>query len=324
MIDFQYIYKLIVVVLYSYFPTLWLGERLIPKFKKLGYTVKDIYKKGTPQVASMGGIIIFSGVLISLTITQVLFSQISFEGFSTSLLLIFYFVVVVYGVFGILDDLIEMGHIWKIIAPFFMALPIGLLVQDTVIRSFGLNLELGWIFPLIIAPLYIMVITNLVNMHAGFNGLASGVSLIIMFFLGLRTVMLGNYQQLVYLLPAFGALAAFYHFDKYPARMLWKNSGSYLIGGVIGGYIILTSQEFFGVILFIPHIVDFLLYAYLKVTGKKFVKFGKLRADGTIQAPNPIKLKFLFPYYFRMTEKQAVYVQYAISIVVGIIALIVS
>ncbi|MBN2566879.1 hypothetical protein JXB02_02210 [Candidatus Woesearchaeota archaeon] len=251
-------------------------------------------------------------------------SQIIIKDFDIEKLLIFYFIPIVFGSFGLLDDLIDIGQRWKIVAPYFMALPIGLLVQDTVISLFGAQYDFGLFFMFVIAPVYLMVVTNLVNMHSGFNGLATGVSTIILIFAGIKTLMTRDIIYLLYLMPILGAMVAYWWFDRYPSRFIWGNAGSLLVGSAIGAYLILINAEVFGVIIFFPHIIDFLMYSYIVVTRRKFEKFGGLRSDGTIRAPNPIKMKFLFPYFFRMNEKQAVYIQYAISFVFGIIALLVT
>jgi hypothetical protein len=45
----------------------------------------------------------------------------------------------------------------------------------------------------------------------------------------------------------------------------------------------------------------------------KAQKFGKLRKDGTLEVPNRLTLKWILPYYFRMTEKQVVLAMYALT-----------
>ena len=57
---------------------------------------------------------------------------------------------------------------------------------------------------------------------------------------------------------------------------------------------------------------------------KKFekIKFGKILRDGTLQSPTPLKLKFLLPYYFKLNEKQTVWLLYGITTVFCVIALV--
>ncbi len=320
MFNLQIFYKLIVVFLYSCFATYVAAYYLSRKFKQKGFVKLDKYKKGNKKISDLGGTSIFIGVLVAIVLSQLLFKE-----FSMANLLIFYFIVIIHATFGLLDDLINLSNKIKIIAPYFMALPIALLVSSANINLFNTDLNLGLLMIYFIAPVYLMVVTNLVNMHSGFNGLASGVSLILLIFLGLRTVLLQQYDYLFYLMPILGAVLIYHFFDKYPAKMLWGNVGSLMTGAAIGSYIILTNAWIFGIVLLLPHIVDFLMYIYsVTYAGNRFldIKYGSLRKDGTIKAPTPLKLKFLFPYYFKLNERKTVWLMYLLSIISGSLGLV--
>lgn len=314
-------YKLALVFIYSLFATFVAAEYLYRKFRKKGFTVVDMYKKEKPSITNLGGVAALVGVMIAIVLAQILVKE-----FSTADLLIFYFIVIISASFGLIDDLISINNMLKIIAPYFMALPIALLVSDVRIGPWPIGV--GVLFVYFIAPIYVLVVTNLVNTHSGYNGLASGLSWIIMLTLAIRTVLVGQIEQLFLLLPVFGALSVLIFFDKYPAKTIWGNVGSMMMGSAIGAYLIVTNAEIFGIIILFPHIIDFLLYLYgTFIKKEKFekVKFGKLRADGTIIAPTKYKLKFLLPYYFRLTEKQTTWILYittavfcAIGLVVGV------
>ena len=58
--------------------------------------------------------------------------------------------------------------------------PMHLIEEMAQLGFFGANLELGLVFALLIAPIYIMVIANMINVHAGYNGLITGTSWIIL------------------------------------------------------------------------------------------------------------------------------------------------
>jgi hypothetical protein len=42
--------------------------------------------------------------------------------------------------------------------------------------------------------------------------------------------------------------------------------------------------------------------------------FGRVRDDGALDVPNPLTLKWVLPYYFGMTERQAVLAMYALTL----------
>ncbi len=326
-IELRVFYKLVVIFCYSFFTCYWIAQWLINKFHEKGLTCTDMYKKKKPKIANMGGLAIFVGLMVSIVLTQVLFffsssmEMLDFERFML-MLYVFYFIVLTFGTFGFLDDMIQINHLAKILATMFMAVPVMFLLQDRVVDFFFFQYDFGWVMSFILAPMYVMVIANLVNMHSGFNGLASGMSIIIMTFLGIRSIMYGEYMHLLLLIPIFGATVAYFLYDRFPSKMIWGNVGCLMVGSAIGAFIIMTKAYWFGVIIFIPHIVDFLMYVYILVTKKEFVKFGGIRKDGTIIAPNPLKMKFLFPYYWRLTEKQTVIINYALVILFGTLALI--
>lgn len=75
--------------------------------------------------------------------------------------------------------------------------------------------------------------------------------------------------------------------------------------------------------MLIPHTVNLLMYVYWRMDTQKYprVKFVHIRKDVTIEVPNPLTLKWVLPYYFRMTEKQEAAEMYALTAVFCIIKL---
>ncbi|MFH1836069.1 MAG: hypothetical protein ABH851_07775, partial [Methanobacteriota archaeon] len=108
-------------------------------------------------------------------------------------------------------------------------------------------------------------------------------------------------------------------------RVLLGNIGTYLLGGALGGFLILSNQELFGVIILIPHIINFIIDTWtLKIRKIPLEKFGRIRRDGTVVSPPSMKfvsLKFLVTYYFRLTEQQAVIILYGITLVFCVVGL---
>jgi UDP-N-acetylglucosamine--dolichyl-phosphate N-acetylglucosaminephosphotransferase len=315
-------YKLALVFIYSLFATWLSADYLKRKFFKKGFTVVDKYKKNTPTISNLGGTAALVGFLAAIVLAQVLVKE-----FSTADLLIFYFIVIIHACFGLIDDLINTSNRIKIVAPYFMALPVALLVTNTTVNFGFASLDLGIWFVYLIAPVYLLVVTNLVNMHSGFNGLASSTSWILMAAVILRTIFMHQFELLFYILPVFGALTVLMYYDRYPAKMIWGNIGSMMMGSALGAFLIITRAELFGIVILIPHIIDFFLYIYsITFARQEFlkVKFGKLRKDGTIEAPTPYKLKFLLPYYFRLTERKTVWLLQGITAVFCVIALVVG
>jgi len=282
---------------------------LIKKFKEKGIVVPDMYKKGKPKVPNLGGLGILFGVLAGLIVAQLLIHDVKN-------LLIFYFVVLTFAIFTLTDDLIDLRRKLKIIIPFFLALPIALLNVDTNFSFFFFSIELGVFFTYIIAPLYLMVVANLINMHSGFNGLQTGLSSILLITIAIKVIMNYGWQTTYFIMPILGAVLAFWYFDRYPSKIFLGNVGSYTIGPAIGGLLILNNMETFGVVILIPHIINFLSAFWQEVVKNNWLKtqlFAKLRDDKTIEPPLFFTLKWFPAYFFRLTEKQLTYIMYLIT-----------
>jgi UDP-N-acetylglucosamine--dolichyl-phosphate N-acetylglucosaminephosphotransferase len=290
--------------------------KLIKKATDRGYVVKDMYKKGKPNVPNLGGLAILVGIMTSLIIAQFLT-----EHTISHNILLFYFMVFSYALFGLMDDLLDVGRKMKIYVPFFLALPILLLTDNN--PQFGiLNVNIGLLY-LITAPMYVMVVSNLVNMHSGFNGLSCGLSYIVLVFTVIKVAMGEHPENILYILPVFGSILAFLYFETYPAKIFWANIGSLMVGSAVGGFIVLNHLELFGIVILIPHIINFLMYVVWKIKKIGEVKFGGLREDGTLIVPNPLTLKWLFPYYFHLTERQTMWIMYMISVSFGLLGLLI-
>jgi len=313
-VDIQLLYKYIVIFLYATFTTYWATPILLKKLARHGFVRPDKYKKGkNATFITMGGISMLVGVLISVSLSQILMIPEALMG----KLFMFYFVVIVYALYGMSDDLFgdsEGESVFsrrydKIFIVFLLSFPVASLITDTQINFFSGSFELGWIYALLIAPFYIMVIANLINVHAGYNGLITGTSWIILLAILIKGIMQSGLENVIFLLPIFGALTGFIPYNLYPAKAHDANIGAFLVGGAIGASLLALNLEWFGVFIFIPHIMNFLMDTWtLVIKRKKDVKFGHLRADGTIQAPPTMKyksLKFLIVSWFRLTEKQA-------------------
>ncbi len=303
------------VFLTSLLTVLYLGPRFIRSLKKNGHVVTDMYKKDRPRVANMGGMLMLAGVFSSLILAQFLVP-------SVETLLIFYSIGIMFAVFGFMDDLLVMGRFWKMVLPFFLALPIALLNVDTSLWVGFTQIELGIIYSFIIAPVYVMVVSNLVNMHSGYNGLASGLTLILLCFVELKVFLDTGIVNMIYIMPMLGALAGFFWFEKYPSKIFLGNCGSLLLGAILGGLLVLNNLELFGAIILTPHIVNFLMYVVWKLKKVGEIKFGKIRKDGTLEVPNRLTLKWVPNYYFRLTEQQSTFIMFALTTIFGVLGLL--
>jgi len=97
-----------------------------------------------------------------------------------------------------------------------------------------------------------------------------------------------------------------------------------MLGAGLGGLIVLNNLEIFGVIILIPHITNFLMYVVWKIKKVGDVKFGVIRSDGTLEVPNALTMKWVLPYFYRLTEPQTTVILYGLTAFFGVLGLLVK
>ncbi len=164
-----------------------------------------------------------------------------------------------------------------------------------------------------------MVVANLVNIHAGFNGLGPGTTLVMLIAAGIKSYMDYGTTYLIYLMPILGALFVFFFFNMYPAKLYDGNIGAFLMGSALGGFLIINHYEVFGVFILIPHIITFILDTWvLAIKGLKDKEWPPIRKDKLIIPHKSMRYKSfknLLLTIRPMTEKQASWVLIGITAV---------
>lgn len=145
---------------------------------------------------------------------------------------------------------------------------------------------------LVFIPIIILIVTavsNGANLTDGIDGLAAGTSAIIVFTLGVFTLVSGNYffsdyldvmfipksgELLVFITAFVGALVGFLWYNAFPAQVFMGDTGSLTIGGVIAVIAIIIRKELLIPILcgifFAESISVIMQVGYFKYSKKKF------------------------------------------------------
>ena len=136
---------------------------------------------------------------------------------------------------GILDDKIGLRGRQKLFGQFLAALimiPSGIAIRK--IQVFGIPIEFGD-FSSIVTVFWILGAINALNLIDGVDGLASTIGIVLSLSVAAVTVILGGrVDGLIISLALAGALSGFLFFNFPPARMFLGDSGSMLIGLVVG------------------------------------------------------------------------------------------
>lgn len=347
----QFSVPITVTLLFSMGLSLMAAPWFIRKMNEKGQTVRDYYKSGDVRLANNGGILTLFAVFIAIIAVPIVFRLLvkfemdefprEFTALDTAMLM----VVLLYAFYGVLDDYLDVGRFSKILIPLMFAYPLVLamsgwmpwvpIVGEISLDSFNIHvsgvgtLTGSMVLRYVIIPVYIMVVANLKNMHAGFNGLQSGTALIIISFILLKSWLDDNLDSMFTLAAIAGAQVAFFWYNKYPSKMLEGNIGSLAVGAAIGAALVIQHYLFAGIVMLMPHIINFLMYVYWRFMNRRhpedpryrIVKFGKVREDGTLEVPNRFTLKWVLPYHFRMTERQVVYSMYVLTLAFCVLGL---
>ena len=298
---------------------------IMERCRRYKYIVPDMHKINKPKIPVLGGVAIWVGILVSLALSQFLF--LAKSAFPLGNLFIFYFIVIIYGMYGILDDIFHLKNRHsKILVLLVLSLPIASLITSSKLSLFGMSLELDGFYLLLIAPLYIMVVANLVNIHAGFNGLGPGTTLIMLVSAGLKSYMVNGVDNLIYLMPILGAVLVFFFYNRYPAKVFDGNVGAFLMGSALGAFLIASNLFFFGIVILIPHIITFILDTWVLVLHRKRdVEFPVPRKDGRIVPPKGMEyksLKNVLCAWFSLTEVKATWILWGLTAVCCVIGVI--
>lgn len=262
----------------------------------------DRQKPGNPEIPEMGGLVVFlgfnAGVFVLLILTGL-------PAEDQALVLASLIVAAGATLTGALDDLISLQQRSKAFIPVAFALPLALYVPSTTVElpHFGV-VEFGLLYTLLFVPAGITCASNGFNMFEGFNGLGAGLGLILAVGIGSVAYMAGNLTGFLLLVPLVGALLAFLYYNVYPAKIFPGDTMTLLVGAVLAAAAILSKVEFWGFLMFVPHVVEFFLKAASRFKVQSFsqrVENGKLRYDGPIRS-----IPHIFMRYLRVSEPQLV------------------
>lgn len=160
----------------------------------------------------------------------------------------------------------------------------------------------GIIYPLVLLPVGLLFVSNIVNMLAGTNGLAAGMSFVASLSLGIFALLNGETEAALIAWSLAAPLLAFLYYNYYPASILPGDSLTYLCGAAMFSAMVVGNMEKFGVFIFAPWILEF----FLKLrSGFKAHSWGIIQEDGSLKSQHD-KIYSLTHIFMRkgFTEKQ--------------------
>jgi UDP-N-acetylglucosamine--dolichyl-phosphate N-acetylglucosaminephosphotransferase len=295
-IDFADLILSGLILLFSFFVTLFLTKKWISSAKTANLMGKDMNKPDQPLVPRSGGLIVAIVICFSL-LFYIFMKTFPLLGTQfTHIIDVFAITatVLLAGFIGFIDDVLGwkdgLSQLQKVLLTIPIALP--LIVINAGVSTINLpilgNVNLQLLYPLLVVPLGVIGATNGFNLLAGYNGLETSMSLIIFATFGFTALIVPDRLWIAFVaFIVYASLLAFLAFNWYPAKVFPGNSFSYAIGALIATLAILGSMEKIALWLFMPYFLEIVLYFRARFIDKMgdVQAFAKPNADGSLELP---------------------------------------
>lgn len=262
------------------------GPAMIPWLRrlKIGQSIREegpqshLVKAGTP---TMGGFIILLGLVAVLP----------FVGIPDRSALIVLACTLSFGAIGFYDDYIKVVkkrnlglRAWqKIVGQTAAALLVTALAwpdgTGVLVPGAGFLWEMGFLF----VPFMVLgqiFFTNSVNLTDGLDGLAGGITFIVLLFFAGAAAAHGTLQTGILALGLAGGCLGFLRVNRHPARVFMGDTGSLALGGAVAGLAIAMKLPLIlpvvGLIYCAEAFSVMLQVGSFKLTGKRIFKMAPL------------------------------------------------
>jgi len=146
--------------------------------------------------------------------------------------------------FGVWDDRANLGYRIKLLGQLVAALVViiigGIRFEST---PFLLDAELPLWIGIPVTVLFLIAVSNAVNLTDGLDGLAGGLSFLTLCGIAYLAYLANDSTVLLLTVPFLGGLLGFLRYNTYPARIFMGDSGSQLLGFIMGVLAILLTDS---------------------------------------------------------------------------------
>ncbi|MGB3160542.1 glycosyltransferase family 4 protein [Carnobacterium sp.] len=222
---------------------------------------------------------------------------------------------------GIIDDLIELTPKMKMVGITLASLIIYFLADikiDIITLPFIGSWSMG-IFSLPVTVIWILAITNAVNLIDGLDGLATGVSMIALTTMGIIGYFFLTVDNAVVSIMIFvlvGALAGFLPYNFYPARIFLGDTGALFIGFMIAVMSLQGLKNATLITLIIPIVI-----LGIPITDTIYAMIRRYLNKKPISSADKMHLHHQL-MALGLTHRQAVLAIYCLAAIFSVIALI--
>ncbi len=275
---------------------------------------KDARRVHKTPIPRLGGLAIFLGFLLSV----ILFCEID-----TQLRGILIGAVIVVAM-GAVDDIVTLKALPKLIIQIIVAVIAVMhgvsieVIMNPNIFSDVEYISLG-IFSAPITVIWIVAVTNAVNLIDGLDGLAVGVSTIASVTMLVVALVVAEPSTALILACLSGACVGFMPYNLNPAKIFMGDTGALLLGYVLSTVSVIGMFKFYAVVSFF---VPFIALA-LPIVDTSFAFIRRILKGQNPMTPDRGHLHHRL-IDMGMSQKQAVSVLYTVSIILGVSAVVLA
>ncbi|PLR78259.1 undecaprenyl-phosphate alpha-N-acetylglucosaminyl 1-phosphate transferase [Bacillus sp. V3-13] len=289
---------------------------ITPLVKKLAFKIGATDKPNKRKVHQnimprLGGLAIYLSFLIGILIIQ------PEESYHLPILIGSIIIILT----GMIDDVREISPKLKlagqIAAAFIVVVMGGMNVEFINLPFGGGKVHLG-VFSIPLTMLWIIGITNAINLIDGLDGLAAGVSTIALLTIaGMAFVMVNPYVLIVALIVAVATIG-FLFFNFYPAKIFMGDTGALFLGYIIAVLSLLGFKNVTFISLIIPIII-----LGVPISDTFFAIVRRLVNRQPLSAPDKSHLHHCL-LRTGFSHRQTVLLIYSMSAILGLTAFIFS
>ena len=306
-------------VIFALAVSMLLSFTLTPLVKRLAYKIgavdvpKDKRRMHDHPIPRLGGLAIFAGCVIAI----LLFAETDRQ--LRGILLGSCLIVAV----GVVDDSHPLGPGIKFILQIVAALIAvwhGVIIE-AIANPLSFGGKLYWDFGIMAVPItviWIVAVTNSVNLIDGLDGLADGVSTIAALTMLIIALLMGDLKMAVICAALVGACVGFIPYNRNPAKIFMGDTGATFLGYMLATVSVTGLFKLYAMISFI---VPFIILGFpIYDTASAFTR-------RILKGQNPMKADRSHTHHklidMGMNQKQAVATLYMVAAVLGLCAVMV-
>ncbi|MCM3092550.1 MULTISPECIES: MraY family glycosyltransferase [unclassified Cytobacillus] len=223
-------------------------------------------------------------------------------------------------ILGVLDDKYELSAKIKLIVQIAAALIVvlwGGVDVNSINTPFGGEIKFGY-FAIPITVLWIVGVTNAINLIDGLDGLAAGVSSIALITISSMAIIMGNTYVIAVSALVLVSTLGFLFYNFHPAKIFMGDTGALFLGYIIGVLSLLGFKNVTVISFIIP-----ILILGVPLSDTFFAIIRRIVNKKPLSAPDKSHLHHCL-LDLGFTHRQTVLMIYAISVFFGLAAIIFS